>query len=207
VVRTLRRDQDGFTMIEMLVVMSIAVVVLAGVYTAFDSFGTESSKSSRRADAEDTLRRAMGTFVSTLREAPAINPLAAAGSVSPIAIARTNDIVFRNPRVANGWLRYCAGPSGTGSTALWVGRLTSPAVVDPGVACTGASAGGWSYGRAVAENLTQTAGLLRFDTCLTPATVACTAASIRSITMNLVVQYTPGRVIRLSSSVSPRNRA
>lgn len=208
VLRRLRHDQGGVTMIELIVVMSVATIVLLGVFQAYDAFSSESARSSKRADVEDTLRREMGVFVGALREAPPVNLAAPAGAISPIAIARNNDIVFRDPDTTNGWLRYCIGPStGGAGTALWRGRLVSPSVVDPGAACNGAAAGGWTYGAVIARDVTDTAGAMRYDSCPSPATTTCTASAVRSVTLNLAVQFSPGRTIRLSSSVSPRNRA
>ncbi len=200
------RDERGMTLVEQLITMTISIVVLFSVLQVADVFTAGSAASNKRTDAEDRMRGEMGVFVRTLREAPPVNAAAATGSITPIIAARAADIVFRSPREATGWLRYCTGPapgSATGNGALRVGTL-SGTYVDPGTSCPDGVSGAWTYG-TVATGLQETESLFAYDVCPNVATVACDPATVGTVTMRIAMEHGVGRVLRLTSAVTPRN--
>lgn len=199
-------DERGMSLVELLITMTISIVILFSVLQVADVFSAGSTASNKRTDAEDRMRTEMGTFVRNLRQAPPVNAAAAPGSITPLIAARSGDIVFRSPREATGWIRYCTGPapgSTTGSGALRVGTL-SGTYVDPGTSCPDGVSGAWNYG-TIATGLAETQSLFAYDACPDVATVACAPATVGAITMRIAMEHGEGRVLRLTSAVTPRN--
>jgi type II secretory pathway pseudopilin PulG len=198
-------DERGMTLVEQLITMTISIVVLFSVLQVADAFSSGSAASNKRTDAEDRMRTEMGTFVRNLRQAPPVNAAAAAGSITPLIATRAGDIIFRSPREATGWIRYCTGPAAgsTTGTALRVGTL-SGTYVDPGTSCPDGISGAWTYG-TVATGLRETESLFAYDACPDVATVACAPATVGTITMRIAMEHGEGRILRLTSSVTPRN--
>ena len=200
------RDERGMTLVEQLITMTISIVVLFSVLQVADVFTAGSAASNKRTEAEDRMRGEMGRFVRDLREAPPVNTGAAPGSITPIIAARAGDIVFRSPREATGWIRYCTGPAPgatTGNGALRVGTL-SGTYVDPGTSCPDGVSGAWTYG-TVATGLQEAPSLFAYDACPNVATVVCDPATVATVTMRIAMEHGVGRVLRLTSAVTPRN--
>jgi prepilin-type N-terminal cleavage/methylation domain-containing protein len=63
------RAQNGFTVIELLVSISISTISLGAVVTAFVTFVDQSAKSDRRANSQDAARRAMDVIATEVRSA------------------------------------------------------------------------------------------------------------------------------------------
>lgn len=99
------RGEAGFTLVELLVTMTLALVVLLAVLQGADHFRSTSEASSRRTDVQEQLRRTLRTVVTELREAPAPT-----GAVTPLAntngaVVSSSDLVVHTTA---GWTRYCA---------------------------------------------------------------------------------------------------
>jgi prepilin-type N-terminal cleavage/methylation domain-containing protein len=155
--------EDGFTLVELLVAMTLTLLLASVALGAFETFDRGVAANNRLTDAQDTARRELGVMVRTLREAGAP---AGADGVLPIAVTRTadNDIVFRS--------RAWPGEPDTGSTAdhlerfclntatkiLWFdGKHANTAgSADPGTACP-STAAGWTRHREVARKAINTA--------------------------------------------------
>jgi len=134
--------QAGFTLVEVLVAMTLTLVVAGLALGAFEAFDRGVAVSSRLTDAQDTSRRELALMVRTLREA---GVPAGADGVLPTAVTRAadNDIVFRS--------RAWPGEADTGSNAAHLQRFclstatkilwfdgkhaNTPGVDDPGSAC------------------------------------------------------------------------
>lgn len=155
--------QAGFTLVEVLVAMTLTLVVASLALGVFEAFDRGVAANSRLTDAQDTSRRELGLMVRTLREAGAP---AGADGVLPTAVTRSddNDIVFRS--------RAWPGEADTGSNAdhlqrfclntttkiLWFDgkHASTPGDDDPGSACP-STAPGWTRHRQVATNVINTA--------------------------------------------------
>jgi prepilin-type N-terminal cleavage/methylation domain-containing protein len=145
--------QAGFTLVEVLVAMTLTLVVASLALGVFEAFDRGVAANSRLTDAQDTSRRELGLMVRTLREAGAP---AGADGVLPTAVTRSddNDIVFRS--------RAWPGEADTGSNAdhlqrfclntttkiLWFDgkHASTPGDDDPGSACP-STAPGWTRHR------------------------------------------------------------
>ncbi len=82
-----RRDEAGFTLVELMVAMLIALVIMAGLYVSFSKQSTEYSYQNRRIDAVQDLEFAIKFISDDLRAALVV------GGVSSVAI--TDDATGR----------------------------------------------------------------------------------------------------------------
>lgn len=62
-------EEDGFTLIELIVAMALSMIVLFAVLTSFDQFNENTARHSKVVDASDQVRRIMGRTVMDLRGA------------------------------------------------------------------------------------------------------------------------------------------
>lgn len=156
--------QAGFTLVEVLVAMTLTLVVASLALGAFETFDRGVATNSRLTDAQDTSRRELGLMVRTLREAGAP---AGADGVLPTAVTRAgdNDIVFRSRAWpgeadmgsnADHLQRFCLS---TETKILWFDgkHANTPGDDDPGSACP-STAQGWTRHKQVATNVINTAG-------------------------------------------------
>lgn len=161
--------EDGFTLVESLVVMAVAIVVLLATLQTLDAFSSNQARQSRVVDANDQARRTMDQIVREVRNA------------SGILRAGPNDLVFASLDYPNTprYDRVCLAASG----GLYRERSTT--TDDPGGSCPSTVAG-WSGGKTttMASTNSATAPLFRYDK---PA-----AASVRSIGLTFSLDATSG---------------
>ncbi len=156
------RCEDGFSLAELVVAMTLSLIVLFAVLGAFDAFNSGVAANNRLTAAEDTARREVATMVRILRDAGA--PAPASGSQPTTVVqAGANDIVF----LSTSW----PGESGTGATGnhverlcvdtatrtLWFNGLRAGTAgsASPGSACP-SQASGWTS-RLIARDVVNTA--------------------------------------------------
>jgi Tfp pilus assembly protein PilW len=206
-------SEDGFTLVELLVAMTLGIVVLLATLQAGDLLRTGQQKSSRLTDAQEQSRAVMRTMTTELRQArgPAAN-------VSPVAstnAASRSDLVAAVylPDGSTGWVRYCVTSDGQsllrGQATDATGTAASPPT--PGACATGTTANGWTYAALVSGRLSAGSQLFDFTTTnCTTYTVACTrtAAAIRAVGIQLVVRESSSsdaRSLTTRSAVTLRN--
>lgn len=76
------RGEAGFTLVELLLAMSLAVVVLFGVLSVFDGFTSNAARQTKITDANGQVRDAMDRIVRDLRQAQTVE------------VADANDLVY-----------------------------------------------------------------------------------------------------------------
>jgi len=154
------RTQEGFTIVELLVALSLLSVVIGAVVSAYSSFLNNQRASDDQTEAQERAREAMGTLAQQLRNlaGPADNVPEA------VEVAQASDLVFKsvdsNVKPAGSTnarnimrLRYCLQPPVNGSSKLvrqeqrWT-TATPPA--SPGGSC---GAAGWNSTARVAEGI------------------------------------------------------
>jgi len=115
----LRVREEGFTMVEILVVMALSMIVLFATLQSFDVFTSSASQQSRATDANDQLRRTMERVVNDLRGA------------SVIMRADATDLVYRVPdALGNRTERLCVSSGwlyGSSSTAAGIPSVPTAA--------------------------------------------------------------------------------
>jgi prepilin-type N-terminal cleavage/methylation domain-containing protein len=150
--------EDGFSLIELLVAMTISVILLLATLGVLDAFNNGVAVNNRLSDAGDAARRDVASMVGVLRDAGAPAPLTGAQATTVVQ-AGANDIVFLSTSwpgesgigvTTNHVERYCLD---TASRTLWFDGLKSGTAgsATPGAACP-STASGWTS-RVVARNI------------------------------------------------------
>jgi hypothetical protein len=144
--------EDGFTIVELLVSISISMILVFATLGGLDVFSSGSADSTRLIVSEDQARSTVQRVVGVLRNAGVPSPLAGGAQPATILAAAPNDIVFRS----SSW----PGESGVGVTGTHVVRLCldtaartlwfdglhvgTAGPTDPGAACP-STATGWTH--------------------------------------------------------------
>lgn len=154
----LRREQRGFTLIEVLVVTTLLVVVGGAVLGTLSEFGLTTSRANAQNDAQQEARRALGTLAQELRN------LASPTNELPLAVeqAEPDDLVFltvgaQRPEGSGNErntvrVRYCLDAA---SATVWRQEQTWTDAASPPLPSTAAcpastGAGGWDTATAAA---------------------------------------------------------
>ncbi len=154
--------EDGFSLAELVVAMTLSLIVLFAVLGAFDAFNGGVAANNRLTAAQDTARREVAAMVRILRDAGAPAP-ASGTQPTTVVQAGANDLVF----LSTSW----PGESGAGTTGNHVERLCLDSTTrtlwfnglragtagsaTPGSACP-SQASGWTS-RVVARDVVNTA--------------------------------------------------
>ena len=107
--------EDGFTIVELLVSMSISTILVFAALGGLDVFNKGTADSTRLIVSEDQARSSVQRVVGVLRNAGVPSPLAGGAQPATIIAAGGNDLVFRS----SSW----PGESGVGVTGSHVVRL------------------------------------------------------------------------------------
>lgn len=200
----LKSADGGFTLVELLVTSTIAIIVLFAVLQSADVFRGTSEASSKRTDTQEELRRTLRTLVQELRQAPAPT-----GAATPLANAAgatvsASDLVVFN---GGGWTRYCAASEPDGRASLYASRTAAV----PTGAC---GSEGTAILRARLRDPEQlfsyvTAADVTAHGCSVTATTACLppADEVRGVGIRLAVAPADGATALVTTgAVSLRNR-
>jgi type II secretory pathway pseudopilin PulG len=214
--RRLRQDQ-GFTLVELMLVCTLSLLVFGATLTAFTSLVSANRQEERQRDNVEMARQAIDHAARQLRNLA--NPTY--NATNTIDRAEANDFIFQTSDPAKTWVRYCLQTSGGGATPE-DGRLWE--AESPGVTLTTAMRGacpgtGWTtQPRIVAEHVTnQASGAARdvFTYACSPAQPAtCPAAAadlpkVTNVRFDLFVDADRTdrvREMQVSTSVFLRNQ-
>jgi prepilin-type N-terminal cleavage/methylation domain-containing protein len=149
------RDQDGFTLPELLTAMTIFIVILGATLTMFDGFVTRAATNAKLNDAADQARTSMERMARQLRNLA--SPTTA--NVKSIELAGAYDLVFQTVDPAKRRVRYCLNSDSPAKSTLWAQTQAFPlSGADPGLpattSCPGPiTTGGWTDARVAAANV------------------------------------------------------
>lgn len=141
--RTLTRE-DGLTLVELLVVLSLSVVVMGATFTTFAQFEQTTATNQRQNDAQDQVRAGLAGLARELRN------LASPIDALPEAVVRAegDDIVFQSvSNAAMRRVRYCLDAD---SRRLWRQVQFMPFSDPTAGACPDTA---WGSQRASVENV------------------------------------------------------
>jgi prepilin-type N-terminal cleavage/methylation domain-containing protein len=180
----------GFTLVEVLVAMTVSLVVILASLMTLDAFTASSSEQTRSTTANDQIRNAVDQLVNDLR------------SSSTLLRAGSDDLVWSTALTATSTRtrRICRSTSGNGV----VYRSESTTSTDPGVPCTATGSAGWTVARigTVASSNSASTGLFSYD----GATSSATPATVKAVGLAIPLNTTSrGRastsVLRTSAAV------
>ena len=157
------RSQAGFTLIEVLLAMTLMLIVFAATLTVFAVMERTSSRNQKLNDAQAQARVITDTLAKRLRNLASPSSGTTAADQQPLERAQPQDLVFRSvrstgtPTAGNPQnlmrYRYCLGTADANRRTLfeqqqtWTGTL--PAVPSD-TACPGS---GWTSTRTAARNV------------------------------------------------------
>jgi type II secretory pathway pseudopilin PulG len=176
-IRTLRRD-DGFTMIELLLVCVISLMIFGATLTAWTSVYRSNRSVENQNDNADAARVALDRAARQLRNLanPTVN------AVTTIDRATDYDFIFQTSDPSKTWVRYCLQTSGGGTSAanatLWESESPSAITAAMRTSCPGT---GWARQAAVVQGVTNQAGgvdrnIFTFE-CSVTAAATCPASA------------------------------
>jgi prepilin-type N-terminal cleavage/methylation domain-containing protein len=211
----LAREQQGFTLIELMVSMSLITVVVMATISAFVSFNHNERVNRLQNESQDEARLTIERLSSQLRN------LASPNDFSPKSVEKAEpyDLVFLTVDAVKpvGSLnarnikrvRYCIGPVSNGKAPLIKQQQTwQVQTPPPSFSTTGCPNATWGNSTIVAEDVVNTAEAPAVPVfSFSPA--AAPTDSITAIRANLMVDWNPGKspvASTLSSGVFLRNQ-
>jgi prepilin-type N-terminal cleavage/methylation domain-containing protein len=215
------RDERGFTLIELMLVMSLALVILGATLTSFTNYYRGQRNTQVLNDTAQEARNSMDLAARQLRNLANQDP---SQQTTTIARALPFDLVFQTSDPSRKWVRYCldtaatAGqPSSASRGMLWESETATATAPTSGMmgSCPGT---GWVSRRIVADHVTNRIGGVdrSFFTysCAIGAPAGCPASAsdytrITNINAQLYVDTTPGKdfkELRVVSSIFLRNQ-
>jgi prepilin-type N-terminal cleavage/methylation domain-containing protein len=214
------RSQRGFTLVELLLVMSLGLIILTGTLTSFTNFHRKQKQSQILNDSAQMARNGMDHASRQLRNLANQDP---SQQTTTIALAQPYDLVFQTSDPTRKWVRYCLDtasgggvPSSTSRGRVWESETATATAPNAGMlgACPGA---GWVQSRVVADRVTNRNGrelpLFSYSCAATaPATCPSSGADyprITNINAQIYVDPNPGKApteLRVVSGIFLRNQ-
>jgi len=212
------RDGDaGFTLVELLVGMTISLVLLGATLTTFNRFQQSAHDADARNDTAELARRSLDVQARQLRN------LAKRVSSPVIDTLSSYDLIFQTADPNRTWVRYCldaSAPQSTDNARILTGELVvaSASVASPVTAAMrGACPGsGWTKTKIVADHVTNRRASLDRPlftyTCTIGTACTTTPASydqVGHIAARTIVDTTPdsgAQELSLTSAVNLRNQ-
>lgn len=144
------RNQDGFTLAEVLISVTIMLVVMFATMASLDTFRNRQKLDERRTEAQENLRRGMDQLERQLR-----NLATPAANIKSINRAQATDLVFQTADPQKRWVRYCINTAdpliASGRASLWYG--VSNVVSDTPPSTTSCPGTGWTTMTSVGEGV------------------------------------------------------
>ncbi|HVF78558.1 MAG TPA: prepilin-type N-terminal cleavage/methylation domain-containing protein [Solirubrobacteraceae bacterium] len=217
-VRRVAADERGFTLIEMLVTMTLGVMVLFAILGAFEVFSTSAAVTDKATAAQDAARANVRNLVVIMRQGRV-----ATGQTTPIPAGTPtrSDLVVAayvssatgpSPGAVMGWVRYCAETTGSQSSLI-VGVRAGDAYLAPGTCSAGDTTNGWSHAVVLDGTLQNPTRLFDYTTsaCTGAACPLPSGPEVQSVGIRLAVATKPGADETFNSvvrdAVSFRNRS
>ena len=209
--------ERGFTLVELLVGLTLSLGLLGATLSTFNQLYQGAHDNDARSDTSDVARNALDVQARQLRN------LAKRVSSPVIDTLSSYDVIFQTSEPSRTWVRYCldtTAPASTDRGRLWTAELV---VANAAAAQTvsapmraGCPGSGWTASRVVADYVTnRRAGgdrpLFAYG-CTSGATCASQAATydqVVSIAALLIVDTTPATgtpELRVQSGVYLRNQ-
>lgn len=219
------REERGFTLIELMISITLMTLVIGTTLTAFGAFDTNSQRNQTQNDEQNAARIALDQLARDLRNAaaPSWDPTAKT-STQAITTATASDLVFQavDSTGASGgsnvrhsmWVRYCLDRTIPANQKLWKQTLTWTSATQAAPSssvCPDTSA--WpGTPQLVADHVVNTSvqPFFSFYPTLNSIPTASDYSHISRISMDLFVNYDSRRTptaSELQTAVYLRNQA
>ena len=146
--------EAGFTLIEVLLVMTLFLIVLGATLDAMVHFTRNNRLADIRNDHAEEARNSLD------RQARQLRNLAKRVSEPTINKATSYDLIFQTSDPERTWVRYCLDTTNAPATAsrarLW--EMVSDSDVVPATGACSGSAGGWPSASVVADHISNRSG-------------------------------------------------
>ena len=185
------RDERGFTLIEVMVTMGLALVVLFAILGASEIFGRSARTIDRATDAQDSARAVMRSMVATTRQArfapSQTSPVPSAWSPSRSDLTFAAYVPAADGTIVAGWVRYCAATSGTQSSLI-AGVRIGDVHAAPGPCSATDTTNGWQHSVMLDRTLQSPTQLFDFtSSACTGATCLPAGPDIRAVGIRIGV--------------------
>jgi prepilin-type N-terminal cleavage/methylation domain-containing protein len=150
----------GWTLIELLVAMTLMLIVLSATLTSFNAFSNNSKRSADFNDQQDKIRVTLNQIVRQARNLANPTTGSTTGSGTTIAYASADRLVFQTTDPSKQWVSYCLNvPSTDPSHETIQYQTTGNNALDPATVAanmtTGCPAGGgWQTTTLVGDFIT-----------------------------------------------------
>jgi prepilin-type N-terminal cleavage/methylation domain-containing protein len=150
---TILRRQDGFTLVELLLVMTISLIVFGATLSSWTSVYRGNRQVEKQNDNAEEARVALDRAARQLRNLanPTVN------AITTIDRATDYDFIFQTSDPSKTWIRYCLQTTGAGTTPtkarLWESESAGAISAAMRGACPGS---GWTRSSIVVNNVTNT---------------------------------------------------
>ena len=141
-----REGERGWTLIELLVAMSLMLVLMGAIFASFTTFADTSRRNTRLQDQLDVVRNTMDQVIRQARNLA--NPTTGAGAnqtPTTIAVADPYKMIFQTTDPSKQWVSYCLNDSTPSGTLYYqtsaVPNLTPSVVADTTASPPGMAAG------------------------------------------------------------------
>lgn len=205
------RDERGFTLVELLVTMSAAIVVLFAILGAADMFARSAVIGDRTTDAQDVARVTVRGMVHELRQGR--RPGGQTSPIAPVTQSRTDLVVATwvpttGGGEAAGWVRYCA--TGASPASLVMGTRIGDGYLAPGACSVADTSNGWQHQTIVDRRLQNPERLFDYW-CAGVACATPNGADVQSVGIRVAIGTSPQATEQFNSvvrdAVSFRNRS
>lgn len=198
------QDEAGFTLVELLVAMTLSLIVLGATLDAFAGFSRNSRAVNVKNDAQQDVRASTDQLARELRNA------VSSGSPTPAPLEKAEpfDLMFQTVQGSvNARVRYCLDNSTPSRERLRKQTQNLPA---PAGSTTGCPGSGWDTSTVVGDSLVnrdqgQNRSVFIFNYSPTSST---SLTDVTGIQTNLFVNREPGKTrntAELTSAVRLRN--
>jgi prepilin-type N-terminal cleavage/methylation domain-containing protein len=164
------RSERGFTLVELLVAMTLMLVVLSATLTSFNAFSNNVDRNAKFNDQQDQARTILDQIVRQTRNLANPTTGTPGAPASTIAFADEGRLVFQTTDPQKQWVSYCLNTGGTTTTpptsptreTIWYQTTANNSLTPSTVASTMVSgcpsgSGSWQTTRRVADFVTNQA--------------------------------------------------
>ncbi len=215
---TRAREQSGFTLVEMLVAMTMALVVFAAALAALSAFQNNNHLNQLRQETQDHARSAMDRLARELRNmiAATTEPTGALEQAEPFSIIFQTVDTSRKPEGENTAdamrVRYCLNNASPTNEILWRQvkrwKAKEAPALPTATTCPDTNTTDWDSSTQLAQHITnENGGQTRATFKYAPSSTT-EVSQIDAVEANLYLNLTPSRElaeIQLTSAVSLRN--